>query len=787
VKSLDEGTRPAGHRAGRLAPAVLILLLFVAVRLPWLLRLPMFLDEAIHLERARLVLDGQMYVGLRDGKMLHPILMACFDPTGTESLWLGRAVSVLLGVLACAGGIALGTLLSSRRAGWLAGLVYIVLPFAVFHDRQVLVDPMMSALVLLAMALSVRMAGTPRWRYVLPLAVCLAAAYLTKLAALPYFGVPLLAAVLLAKRRETGWRAALLAVLAIGLAAGMVAVVLQIATREVGGVNPTYLPSPSKLRASDGGLASLVATAPHRLAQGWRAARRYFGVWAMGVAALSAVFAWRGGRWRKVAFLWALVFGLPSLLVVADRPTPFFPSRYLMPMAAPLAALAAISATWAFDRLHRAFGTAGRMVGLALAGMLLLPPLPYDLTLMAHPERASLARSDRTQYFEGDPAGVGHVDVARMLLDYRQAHPDQTVDVIAVGSDVFLAGYLGQRDGRVVLWKDSESQKRELGEWLGWGHTVFFADHTLSPLPEAPYGASVEQVATFPAPLGEMHLYRVVGTQDKALLDAIFEAQFVNPHKLEEDYRALAAHLAADPTPRALAAYPPNQADLIAGLLADQPLEVEAVGESWPLDLPEATGLLGDLAGRYDRLQIVFLEEWRGDPDRQIETWLNRNLFRLSVEWFGPLRLVTYATYQEARPAPTATGATFGDIIELSQAQLFDPEPSPGDVVRVRLEWRALEAPDRSYNVFVHLVGPDEGLIAQHDGIPAGELAPTDTWSPGRQVIDQFAIALPADTPPGEYQVRVGLYDPNGGARLPVTTDGEHGPDWALIGSLTVR
>jgi len=50
-------------------------------------------------------------------------------------------------------------------------------------------------------------------------------------------------------------------------------------------------------------------------------------------------------------------------------------------------------------------------------------------------------------------------------------------------------------------------------------------------------------------------------------------------------------------------------------------------------------------------------------------------------------------------------------------------------------------------------------------------------------------LTLPADLPPGEYPVSVGLYDYAGGARLPLTVDGQRQPNdaYALDQLLIVR
>jgi hypothetical protein len=46
-------------------------------------------------------------------------------------------------------------------------------------------------------------------------------------------------------------------------------------------------------------------------------------------------------------------------------------------------------------------------------------------------------------------------------------------------------------------------------------------------------------------------------------------------------------------------------------------------------------------------------------------------------------------------------------------------------------------------------------------------LAPTDTWETGALIRDTYQLTLPATTPPGTYQLLVGLYDEKG--RSPLT------------------
>lgn len=83
------------------------------------------------------------------------------------------------------------------------------------------------------------------------------------------------------------------------------------------------------------------------------------------------------------------------------------------------------------------------------------------------------------------------------------------------------------------------------------------------------------------------------------------------------------------------------------------------------------------------------------------------------------------------------------------------PELSAAEVT---LYWLALRETGQNYKAFVHLLGPDGSVIAQHDGDPVGGFTPTTRWRPGEVIVDRHVFALPTDLPPGEYALRAGLY-----------------------------
>ena len=90
-----------------------------------------------------------------------------------------------------------------------------------------------------------------------------------------------------------------------------------------------------------------------------------------------------------------------------------------------------------------------------------------------------------------------------------------------------------------------------------------------------------------------------------------------------------------------------------------------------------------------------------------------------------------------------------------------------GGALPLVLYWEPLVPFDRHYNVFAHLEVEGERLWGQSDDTPACGRQPTTGWQPGRVVIDSHSLPVDPATPPGEYPLLAGLYDPMTGERLP--------------------
>jgi hypothetical protein len=106
-----------------------------------------------------------------------------------------------------------------------------------------------------------------------------------------------------------------------------------------------------------------------------------------------------------------------------------------------------------------------------------------------------------------------------------------------------------------------------------------------------------------------------------------------------------------------------------------------------------------------------------------------------------------------------------------------------GDTVAVRLLWLARRPMDESYKVFIHVIDDQGNLLAQTDSRPQSYASNTNRWIPGQVIYDLFEVPLPSDSPPGRYQVRVGLYNEADGQRLPVLdATGKAVDDQVLLG-----
>ena len=110
--------------------------------------------------------------------------------------------------------------------------------------------------------------------------------------------------------------------------------------------------------------------------------------------------------------------------------------------------------------------------------------------------------------------------------------------------------------------------------------------------------------------------------------------------------------------------------------------------------------------------------------------------------------------------------------VMLEDARVSQLTYRPGDTIGLTFRWQALQTIPSSYKVFIHVLTLDySAAVAQRDIEPMNGLRPTNTWAPGEIINDPHQVQLPPNTPAGTYQIRAGLYDPQG--RMPVVDAGQ--------------
>jgi hypothetical protein len=102
-------------------------------------------------------------------------------------------------------------------------------------------------------------------------------------------------------------------------------------------------------------------------------------------------------------------------------------------------------------------------------------------------------------------------------------------------------------------------------------------------------------------------------------------------------------------------------------------------------------------------------------------------------------------------PAPLAAGP-------LSVTHWAHSAATPGQDLAVTLTWQATAPIDRQINTSFRLVDSTGAVVAQQDGPPARGILPTNLFF-ATPLPDAKTLPLPADLPPGPYQLQVVAYD----------------------------
>jgi len=217
--------------------------------------------------------------------------------------------------------------------------------------------------------------------------------------------------------------------------------------------------------------------------------------------------------------------------------------------------------------------------------------------------------------------------------------------------------------------------------------------------------------------------------------------------------------------------------------------------EGWPWGSPTTSWQVGEIwqdghhfsvpttaAAGFYRVEMSFYDPATLDGLPAVDAYTQAVL--------APVHVVDYVTIGTPTVAPAQPFTptwVLGDQVQLVGTDL-DPAPviSGGTTLPVRLYWQAQRGMATDYTSFVHLIGPDNTLVAQQDLQPQASFLATHLWQPGDRIAINYQLSLPTSLPAGQYTLHAGMYDA-AGTRLPVRQGDQPTGDTAQIAEIKVQ
>ncbi len=125
----------------------------------------------------------------------------------------------------------------------------------------------------------------------------------------------------------------------------------------------------------------------------------------------------------------------------------------------------------------------------------------------------------------------------------------------------------------------------------------------------------------------------------------------------------------------------------------------------------------------------------------------------------------------------------FGNQMNLLGYDLNRQTVMAGQTFNLRVYWGVRLPLTINYSALAQLVDDEHHLYAAQDNLHPGGL-PTTRWEPWGFVQDPHAVRVSPGTPPGDYFLVVGLYEPMTWLRLPVLEGGD--PGWGDVVAIPV-
>jgi len=197
----------------------------------------------------------------------------------------------------------------------------------------------------------------------------------------------------------------------------------------------------------------------------------------------------------------------------------------------------------------------------------------------------------------------------------------------------------------------------------------------------------------------------------------------------------------------------------------------DVTSELWAEDSAQMTSDLEELLAGRRFVWFPAHEALGRILETEVENYLSQRHYPVLSQWFSEsTRLLCYVANGETSLMEVSTN--FGDRVSLL-AYGVTPRSAEAawGTLFVDLRWRIDQPLDSRYKIAFRLVDETGQVWAAEDREPWGGLRPFHEQLPGSELSDRQGVLIPAGTPPGLYQLQLGLYRLDDGKWLDVLGD----------------
>ncbi len=181
----------------------------------------------------------------------------------------------------------------------------------------------------------------------------------------------------------------------------------------------------------------------------------------------------------------------------------------------------------------------------------------------------------------------------------------------------------------------------------------------------------------------------------------------------------------------------------------------------------ETRAALDRVFALHPRVWMLRLYDTVVDPDGVIRDYLATRGRIIDDQGFAGESFTRVQGYLTTR-APLTTlpdGATRREVLLGSRIALLGFEPASATVragapLEVDVYWQAQQPTNIDEHLYVGLFAADGAPVASTDDVPLGNALGTSRWSPGDIWREPVRLIVPPNTLPGDYVLRVALYNP---------------------------